>query len=72
MVDVIGAVKMEREIGLVIDIGGEVYVVVGVLSAQTVFGIIIEVRRVDGHQSRFDSQPVSVWEEILQLEHVVP
>jgi hypothetical protein len=72
MTDVIGAVKMERETGLVIDIGRELYAVVGVLSAQTVFGITIEVRRVEGHQSRFDSQPVSVWEEIVQFEHVVP
>ena len=63
---------MERETGLMIDIGRELYTVVGVLSAQTVFGITIEVRRVEGHQSRFDSQPVSVWEEIVQFEHVVP
>ena len=72
MTEVIGEVKMERETGLVIDIGRELYTVVGVLSAQTVFGITIEVRRVEGHQSRFDLQPVSVWEEIVQFVHVVP
>lgn len=70
MTDVTGAVKNEREIGLVIDIGGEEYVVVGALSAQKVFGITVEVRSVEGHQSRFDSQPVSVWEVTLQLEQV--